>query len=68
MPGETVTVEYTPVSGPLRRLRFVPQLSRDGHWRVTEVYLGCHWRETGPEPVSELVVPSGTQGEPPNQK
>ena len=68
MPGETVKVEYTPVSEPLLRLRVIPQSSRGGHWRVTEVYARCQLRETGRVPVSELVVPSGTQGEPPNQK
>ena len=56
MADETVTIEYTPVSGPWRRVRFVPRADGDGWWRITEENQGCHWRETGREPVRDVIA------------
>jgi len=53
---DELTVEYSPASGPRRRVRFVQTSSGPKCWRVTEEYAGCHWRETGRERVSELEI------------
>lgn len=51
---DELVIEYSPVSGPRRRTRFVQASSGSKCWRVAEVYAGCHWRETGRERVSDL--------------
>jgi hypothetical protein len=50
-----VAIEYTPNQGPRRRVRY---LSRDdgAYWRVTDVWTGCTWRETGRETVQHVLV------------
>ena len=54
-PREGATAEYTPAAGPRRRVRFEPR-SDGTHWRIEDVWTGCTWRETGREPVTDLVV------------
>ncbi len=53
---DELAVEYSPASGPRRRTRFVQASSESKLWRVTEVFAGCHWRETGRERVSDLEM------------
>lgn len=53
--SEEITVEYTPLRGPRRRVRFAPR-SDGGYWRITEEHTGCRWRVTGREPVTDFVA------------
>jgi len=46
----------SPASGPRRRVRFVQISSKSNVWRITDVYIGCHWCETGRERVSEFKL------------
>ena len=52
---EPFSVEFTPASGPRRRVRFIPRADGEGYWRATAIWNGCQWRETGREPVSDVV-------------
>lgn len=54
-PRDELTVEFTPARGPRRRVRFEPRV--DGrHWRYTEVWTGCSWREEGRELVDDVAI------------
>ena len=53
--AEPFSVEFTPANGPRRRVRFIPRENATGYWRTTAIWNGCQWRETGREPVSDVV-------------
>lgn len=52
--SDALAVEYQPLRGPRRRVRFVE--TDAGLERRTDEWTGCRWRETGREPIRDVTV------------
>ncbi len=58
-----LAIEYTDVDGKRRRVQIIPDCSGREGWRITSVWTGTSWRETGREPISdvEIEAPGGVR-------
>ena len=54
--SDALSIEYTPARGSRRKVEFIPRHPGDGFLRVTYEWTGCAWRETGTEPVADMVA------------
>lgn len=61
MNDDAFTVEYSPIEGLRKRVRYETRADGDGWWRIEEEHTGTNWRTIGREPVRDVVCESDAE-------